>query len=109
MNSYFRTARLCISVGSLLLATTSLASAQLVQSAERSIKAPTGGNAFRSEAEGGEPQAATAAAASGTDNSSLRLGGFVVGSYSYNSRIQMVPEFAGGAQALTAAGQTNFR
>jgi hypothetical protein len=38
-----------------------------------------------------------------------RIGGFLVGSYSYNSRIHMVPEFAGGSQALTAAGDTNFR
>jgi hypothetical protein len=35
--------------------------------------------------------------------------GFVVGSFSYNSRIQMVPEFAGGAQALADARSTNFR
>lgn len=39
----------------------------------------------------------------------LRLSGFLVGSFSYNSRIQMVPEFAGGAPALADAGSTNFR
>jgi hypothetical protein len=39
----------------------------------------------------------------------LRLSGFFVGSASYNSRIQMVPEFAGGAPALADAGQVNFR
>lgn len=38
-----------------------------------------------------------------------RVSGFVVGSLSYNSRIQMLPEFAGGAQALADAGSTNFR
>jgi hypothetical protein len=30
----------------------------------------------------------------------LRLTAFLVGSFSYNSHIQMVPEFAGGAPAL---------
>lgn len=38
-----------------------------------------------------------------------RITGFAVGSLSYTSRIQMVPEFAGGAQALADAGSTNFR
>jgi hypothetical protein len=38
-----------------------------------------------------------------------RVAGFVVGSFSYNSHIQLVPEFAGGAQALADAGSTNFR
>jgi hypothetical protein len=39
----------------------------------------------------------------------LRLGAFVVGSFSYNSGIQIVPEFAGGAPALADPGSTNFR
>src|SRR5262249_14617003 len=37
-----------------------------------------------------------------------RLTGFVVGSFNYNSRIQMVPEFAGGGAALSDPGATNF-
>jgi hypothetical protein len=39
----------------------------------------------------------------------VRVFGFAVGSFSYNSHIQMVPEFAGGAQALADPGATNFR
>jgi putative OmpL-like beta-barrel porin-2 len=39
----------------------------------------------------------------------VKLGGFFVGSFSYNSHIQMVPEFAGGAQALADARRSNFR
>jgi hypothetical protein len=39
----------------------------------------------------------------------VRLSGFFVGSAAYNSHIQMVPEFAGGAPALTDAGELNFR
>ena len=39
----------------------------------------------------------------------LRLFGFAVGSFSYNSHIQMIPEFAGGAPALADPGSTNFR
>jgi hypothetical protein len=39
----------------------------------------------------------------------LRLSAFVVGSFSYNSHIQMVPEFAGGAPTLADPGSTNFR
>ncbi|MGH7267385.1 MAG: outer membrane beta-barrel protein, partial [Candidatus Rokuibacteriota bacterium] len=38
-----------------------------------------------------------------------RIHGFAVGSFSHNSHIQMVPEFAGGGQALADAGATNFR
>jgi hypothetical protein len=38
-----------------------------------------------------------------------RFSGFLVGSFNYNSSIQIVPEFAGGAPALSDAGQTNFR
>jgi hypothetical protein len=39
----------------------------------------------------------------------FRFGGFFVGSASYNSHIQMVPEFAGGAAALADARSVNFR
>jgi putative OmpL-like beta-barrel porin-2 len=39
----------------------------------------------------------------------VRIHGFAVGSFSYNSHIQMVPEFAGGGQALADPGSTNFR
>jgi hypothetical protein len=37
------------------------------------------------------------------------IGGFAVGSANWQSRTQMVPEFAGGAQALADARQVNFR
>jgi len=39
----------------------------------------------------------------------VKFGGFFVGSFSYNSHSQMVPEFAGGAQALADPRHTNFR
>lgn len=39
----------------------------------------------------------------------FRVSGFVVGSFSYNSHVQMVPEFAGGGQALADPRSTNFR
>jgi hypothetical protein len=39
----------------------------------------------------------------------VKIGGFFVGSFSYNSHIQMVPEFAGGAQALADARHSNLR
>lgn len=38
-----------------------------------------------------------------------RIGGFFVGSLSYNSDLQTVPEFAGGAPALSDARRSNFR
>jgi hypothetical protein len=38
----------------------------------------------------------------------VKVSGFVVGSFSYNSHIQIVPEFAGGAPALADPGATNF-
>jgi len=38
----------------------------------------------------------------------VKVSGFLVGSFSYNSAIQMVPEFAGGAPALADPGATNF-
>jgi putative OmpL-like beta-barrel porin-2 len=39
----------------------------------------------------------------------LRIRGFLVGSFSYNSHIQMVPEFAGGAPALADPKSTSAR
>jgi hypothetical protein len=39
----------------------------------------------------------------------LEISGFAVGSASWNSAIQMVPEFAGGAAALSDPRQVNFR
>lgn len=39
----------------------------------------------------------------------FRLFGFFVGSFNYNGPIQLVPEFAGSAPALSKAGQTSFR
>ena len=45
----------------------------------------------------------------GTDVAGVVIRGFFVGSFHYNSRLQLVPEFAGGAPALSAAGATNFR
>jgi hypothetical protein len=38
-----------------------------------------------------------------------RFSGFFVGSASYNTHIQMVPEFAGGAPTLADPGRVNFR
>lgn len=46
---------------------------------------------------------------SATQSSAVPIHGFFVGSFSYNQRLQMVPEFAGGAQALADAGRSNFR
>src|ERR671918_2303106 len=43
------------------------------------------------------------------DIAGLRISAFVVGSFSYNSGLQMVPEFAGGAAALADPGASNFR
>jgi hypothetical protein len=39
----------------------------------------------------------------------LEISGFAVGSASWNSHIQLVPEFAGGAAALADPRQVNFR
>jgi hypothetical protein len=39
----------------------------------------------------------------------LEISGFAIGSINYNSHIQLVPEFAGGAQALSDPRQVNFR
>ena len=44
-----------------------------------------------------------------SDIAGLRFSAFFVGSFSYNSHLQMVPEFAGGAPALADPGSTNFR
>jgi Putative beta-barrel porin-2, OmpL-like. bbp2 len=41
--------------------------------------------------------------------SGLRLSGFFVGSGNYNSRIQMVPEFAGGAPVSSEPSRVDFR
>lgn len=43
------------------------------------------------------------------DIAGLRLSAFGVASFSYNSHIQMIPEFAGGAPALADPGASNFR
>ena len=43
------------------------------------------------------------------DIGGLRISAFAVGSFSYNSHIQMVPEFAGGAPTLADPKSTNFR
>ncbi|HWE24767.1 MAG TPA: outer membrane beta-barrel protein [Myxococcales bacterium] len=39
----------------------------------------------------------------------VRISGFFVGSYNYNSRIQLVPEFAGSAPVSSEPGHTDFR
>jgi hypothetical protein len=39
----------------------------------------------------------------------LRLAGFFVGSFNYNNRIQMVPEFAGGIPVTSEPGRTDAR
>lgn len=39
----------------------------------------------------------------------LRLSGFFVGSFNYNNRIQMLPEFAGGIPVTSEPGRTDFR
>jgi hypothetical protein len=43
------------------------------------------------------------------DIAGLRISAFLVGSFSYNSGLQMVPEFAGGAAALADPGSSSFR
>ena len=54
-------------------------------------------------------QSTPSTSSSTTDDTDVQIHGFFVGSYSYNQRIQMVPEFAGGAQALADPGRSNFR
>lgn len=39
----------------------------------------------------------------------LRLAGFFVASFNYNSHVQMVPEFAGGIPVSSEPGRTDFR
>jgi Putative beta-barrel porin-2, OmpL-like. bbp2 len=39
----------------------------------------------------------------------IRISAFLVGSFNFNSHLQIVPEFAGGAAALADPGSTNFR
>src|SRR5205814_5837016 len=39
----------------------------------------------------------------------VRLSGFFVGSFNYNTRIQMVPEFAGSAPVSSEPTRTDFR
>ena len=39
----------------------------------------------------------------------FRFTGFFVGSANFNTHAQIVPEFAGGAQALSEPGSLNFR
>src|SRR5262245_27546919 len=39
----------------------------------------------------------------------LRLAGFFVGSFNYNSHLQMVPEFAGSIPVSSEPGRTDFR
>ena len=54
-----------------------------------------------------EPTAPPAAATE-SDFTALRMSGFLVASVSYNSKLQMVPEFAGGTPALSKPGAVNF-
>src|SRR3984893_13891397 len=43
------------------------------------------------------------------EGAGVRFSGFFVGSANYNSRIQMVPEFAGGAPVTSEPGHIDFR
>ena len=54
-----------------------------------------------------EPTAPPAAATE-SDFTALRMSGFLVASVSYNSKLQMVPEFAGGTPALSKPGAVNY-
>src|SRR6185436_4287093 len=47
------------------------------------------------------PSPSPGAAEPSSDYNALRMSGFLVGSVSYNSKLQMVPEFAGGTPALS--------
>ena len=58
--------------------------------------------------EAGAPPRTVATPASTSDLTALRMTGFLIGSVSYNSRLQMVPEFAGGTPALAQPGMVNF-
>jgi putative OmpL-like beta-barrel porin-2 len=55
-----------------------------------------------------EPTPPPAAASPASDFTALRMSGFLLGSVSYNSKLQMVPEFAGGTPALSNPGAVNF-
>lgn len=55
-----------------------------------------------------QPSPSPAAAEPTSDYNALRMSGFLVGSVSYNSKLQMVPEFAGGTPALSNPGAVNF-
>jgi len=55
-----------------------------------------------------EPAPSPRAAVAPADVTALRMTGFLIGSVSYNSRLQMVPEFAGGTPALSHPGAVNF-
>jgi hypothetical protein len=111
MNSCIRSVISRVVFTGLLLISASSASAQILESGERIVATLNTGDvaaaAARNAAAQGTAQGPLGALRAQGDT--LRVGGFLVGSYSYNSRIQMVPEFAGGAQALTPAGETNFR
>ena len=67
------------------------------------------GQAVGSAAQSSAPADAQAVTPPTLDVAGFQFRGFFVGSFDYNSRIQMVPEFAGGAQALADPGATNFR
>lgn len=120
MNPLFRLVRVLGSIA-LLLVSTSSAFAQILETAERLVINSAGAAAPADTSAAAQSPSPSASAPQGgqapgrplgalsADSGSLRIGGFLVGSYSYNSRIQMVPEFAGGSQALTPAGETNFR
>ena len=55
------------------------------------------------------PISLDAPAARGKALGEVEISGFAVGSASWNSHVQLVPEFAGGAQALAEPRQVNFR
>jgi hypothetical protein len=76
--------RVVLALGSALLTLAASAEAQSSAPAER-------------------PEAAGASRTGG-----LRIAGFVVGSLSYNSHLQLLPEFAGGVPALAPPRSTNF-
>ena len=83
MNSLLKTAALGALLGVLVIPTAGLAQERPI-----SLGAPAGATKMPGE---------------------LLISGFAVGSASWNSALQMVPEFAGGAPALAAPGQVNFR
>lgn len=54
------------------------------------------------------PETPRPATTPASEFTSLRMSGFLVGSVSHNSKLQMVPEFAGGTPALSNPGAVNF-